>query len=389
MTMHERESLHARMNQLLRDPAAVISGLGSAEIDPRLLACQVQGQWWETLDELGVTLLFSREYEHLLLGMCPEPTGGLMTFMPMPHPSGIAVDRANQTVYVAATRNPNQVFELRPAQALTGRLDSPPVAFAGELLPVRSHYYPGCLYLHDLAIIQNELYANAVGQNCIIKLARDGHTPAAWWPACIDTDKGPILGQNQIQLNSIAAGPSLETSYFTASTDEITPARPGDLNFPVDGRGVVFSAATRQPVARGLTRPHSARLHFDKIWVCNSGYGEFGFIDNGRFETVAKLSGWTRGLCLVGQTAIVGTSRVIPRFRAYAPGLDIEKSICGLHAIDLNTGRIKASVTWEWGNQIFAIDWLPKSVSSGFPWIVSSEKSNHVEKMFYAYCNRS
>ena len=36
MTPHERESLHARMNQLLRDPAAVISGLGVALV-PRVL----------------------------------------------------------------------------------------------------------------------------------------------------------------------------------------------------------------------------------------------------------------------------------------------------------------------------------------------------------------
>jgi uncharacterized protein (TIGR03032 family) len=157
----------------------------------------------------------------------------------------------------------------------------------------------------------------------------------------------------------------------------------------VDGRGVVFSASTREPIVRGLTRPHSARLHFDKIWLDNSGYGEFGVVDDGKFETISRLPGWTRGLCLIGNTAIVGTSRVIPKFRAYAPGLDLEKSTCGLHAIDLKTGRIKASVTWEWGNQIFAIDWLPKSDSTGFPWIVSRDCQNRVEKMFYAFNNRT
>jgi hypothetical protein len=77
---------------------------------------------------------------------------------------------------------------------MTTRLDIDEVAFSGELLPVRSHYYPGCLYLHDLAMIQNKLYANSVGQNCIISLEADGGTPIAWWPNCIETPAGPIFG---------------------------------------------------------------------------------------------------------------------------------------------------------------------------------------------------
>ena len=43
--------------------------------------------------------------------------------------------------------------------------------------------------------------------------------------------------------------------------------RPGHLNFPVDGRGVIFSGRTRDVVATGLTRPHSARLHEGTITV--------------------------------------------------------------------------------------------------------------------------
>lgn len=383
-----RDQLHQHMNLKLRDPAEVIGGLGINDFDSRLLDTNVKGHWWETLDELNVTLLISREYEHLLIAMCPQAGGGRISYMPLPHPSGLAVDRVQKTVYVAATRNPNQVFELRPATGMSHRLDIESIEFERELLPFRSQYYPGSLYLHDLALIGDELHANSVGQNSIIKLATDGQTPAVWWPNCIETDAGPIFGLNHLQLNSIAAGPTLESSFFTASTDQVSQVRPGDLNFRVDQCGVVFSGATREPIVRGLTRPHSARLHSDKIYLDNSGYGEFGVVHDGKFEIIAKLPGWTRGLCLIGDTAIVGTSRVIPKFRSYAPGLDLEKSTCALHAIDLKTGQIQGSLTWEWGNQIFAIDWLPISDSTGFPWIVSRDRQSHVEKMFYAYQNR-
>ena len=130
---------------------------------------------------------------------------------------------------------------------------------------------------------------------------------------------------------------------------------------------MIFDGATREPMARGLTRPHSARLHRGRLWVANSGYGELGVIRDGAFVPVSRLPGWTRGLCFHGRVAYVGTSRVIPRFRQYAPGLDVETSTCGVHAVDIATGRILGSLTWPHGNQIFGLDWAPGGMTTGFP----------------------
>ena len=109
--------------------------------------------------------------------------------------------------------------------------------------------------------------------------------------------------------------------------------RPGDPSFPVDRRGVIFSGVSREAIARGLTRPHSARLWENRIWVDNSGYGEVGFIEGEKFRAVSRLAGWTRGLCFVRDVMFVGTSRVLPRFRQYAPGLDVDEGRCGIHAL--------------------------------------------------------
>jgi hypothetical protein len=120
------------------------------------------------------------------------------------------------------------------------------------------------------------------------------------------------------------------------------------------------------------------------LFVDNSGYGELCLVEGGRAEPVAKLPGWTRGLCIVGNIAFVGTSRVIPRFRQYAPGLDVEKSICGVHAIDLTTGKALGSVLWSTGNQIFAVESMPMSVSSALPF--STQRDSEKEKVvFYAF----
>jgi uncharacterized protein (TIGR03032 family) len=382
------ERLWARHNAEWRDPAQVISQWrDAAQVDGKLLEYRVRGQWWETLQKTGVTLLVTREYEHLLLGLCATAKGPRVSYHPLPHPSGLAVERQCGIVYVASTRNPNQLYELRPATGLEVRLDSTGCPRQDQpLIPLRSWFLPGCLYIHDLAFVGSHLYANAVGQNAVVELNPKGGYRRAWWPRCIEGNGSPVFGRNHLQLNSIAAGPSLSSSYFSASCDQIGTRRPGQRNFAVKGRGVIFSGRTRQPIARGLTRPHSARLLNGQIWVDNSGYGEVGVVRDGGFTAVARLPGWTRGLCSVGGVAFVGTSRVIPRFRHYAPGIDVETSQCAVHALESATGRWLGSISWPAGNQIFAIDWLPSTLSLGFAFATTGRRSRVAnQKLFYSF----
>ncbi|MBI5929243.1 MAG: DUF4915 domain-containing protein [Chloroflexi bacterium] len=371
-----------------RDTAQIASQWNdAAELDPKLLRYEVQGQWWATLANLGITLVVSREYEHLLMAMTVQNGDPHLSFMKLPHPSGLAVDADKGHLYVASTRNPNQVFELAAVHGHLDRLDMP---YEGPednpLVPVCSHYYPGCYYMHDLAFIGGALFANSVGQNAVVRLAENGRGERVWWPKCIETDDGPVFGQNHIQLNSIAAGAHIEHSFFSASADKISARRPGHRNFPVDKRGVIFSGQTREPIVHGLTRPHSARLHQDKLWVDNSGYGELCLVENGQLTIVARLPGWTRGLGFWGDIAFVGTSRVIPRFRQYAPGLEVENSLCGLHAVNIQSGDILGSIIWPYGNQIFAVEPLGHQITSGFPFPVGAKRATRREKLlFYSY----
>ncbi|MEI6043102.1 MAG: DUF4915 domain-containing protein [Chloroflexota bacterium] len=358
----------------------------AAETDPQLLRYTAQGTWWETLAELGITLLVTREYEHLVMALHAAGGTPAISYLRLPHPSGLAVDQQRQEVYIASTRNPNQVYDLKPVKGLMARLDVAPEALEKRpLIPVRSRFFPGCFYMHDLALIDGGLYANSVGQNVVVRLYEDGHAERVWWPHCIETEAGPVFGQNHLQLNSIAAGTDLASSYFSASTDKLSARRPGHKNFPVDKRGVIFSGASREPIVHGLTRPHSARLHEGQIWVDNSGYGELGVAEDSKFKAVIQLPGWTRGLCFCGKIAFVGTSRVIPRFRQYAPGLDVEASVCGLHAVDLVSGKILGSLIWPYGNQIFALDWISTSYSTGFPFSVGKRATLQEKMLFYSF----
>lgn len=358
---------------------------GADDVDPQLLRHRVRGPFWELLAEHDLTLLVTREYEHLVMALTatPEPRA---TFLRLPHPSGLAVDRERGSVHVASTRNPNQVYELRPAAGRLDRADAPgEAAEDAPLVPVGSRFYPGALYLHDLAFVGGRLHGNAVGENAVARLEGGGRHERVWWPKAVERGGEPDFSRNHLQLNSIAAGPDVKRSFFSASAESPGARRPGHRNWTVDGRGVIFSGRTREPVARGLTRPHSARLRDGQLWVDNSGYGELSLVEDGGAAAVARLPGWTRGLCFAGDLAFVGVSRVIPRFRQYAPGLDVDRSICGVFAVDVRTGTVTAGLTWPRGNQIFAVDWIPRSWSAGFPFRAGRRSAAAVKDLFYAF----
>jgi uncharacterized protein (TIGR03032 family) len=379
-----REAPETAANRAWRHPGQVVGCWdGAVEPDPAMLRYQTSGAFWESVEAAGITLLVTREYEHLLIAM--SVTGGkpLVSYLTLPHPSGIAVDRRRRLVHVASTRNPNQIWDLAAVDDLLPRKDAGRTRVqVPTLMPMRSRVFPGSLYIHDLALVGERLHANAVGHNSVIRISDDGFA-YAWWPRCAETAAGVAVQQNYLQLNSIAAGASLRTSYFSASTDRISRRRPGHVNFPVDGRGVVFSGATREPIARGLTRPHSARLRNGQVWLLNSGYGQYGRVDDGAFHSVASLPGWTRGLCFHRDVAFAGTSRVLPRFRRYAPGLRLEQAVCGVHAIDARSGRVVGSLTWPRGNQIFAVEWIPARMARSLPFVMGASKPPL--SLFYAY----
>ncbi|HLY37587.1 MAG TPA: DUF4915 domain-containing protein [Candidatus Binatia bacterium] len=376
-------SLHARADAAWRHPAAAaVQWANAGAIDERLLRHVVHGAFWEALAAERVTLLVTREYEHLVLALHAGTRGPRISYLPLPHPSGLAVDRRRGVVHVASTRNPNQIFDLVPARSWRPATGGGARPLADRpLVPRRVRFLPGGTYLHDLALVGGRLHANAVGRNAIVRLEPDGRAVRVWWPRCIS---GSLFDRNYLQLNSIAAGRTLRRSFFSASTDVPSARRPGHQNFPVDGRGVVFSGATRAPIVRGLTRPHSARLHGAQLWVANSGYGEIGVCADGRLTPVARPGGWTRGVAFAGDTLFAGTSRVLPRFAHYAPGLEPARCAAGVHALDPRSGRVLGSLVWPFGNQVFAIEAVPDSLTRGLP-LVAGQPAARAQRLFYGF----
>ena len=110
--------------------------------------------------------------------------------------------------------------------------------------------------------------------------------------------------------------------------------------------GCVIDVPSGEIVASGMSMPHSPRWYRDKLWVLNSGTGEFRDVDlrQGRFEPIAFCPGYLRGLAFVGDYAVVTLFKL--RDDVTFGGLSLDDQLrghgadvkCGLQVIDLRTG---------------------------------------------------
>jgi uncharacterized protein (TIGR03032 family) len=151
--------------------------------------------------------------------------------------------------------------------------------------------------------------------------------------------------------------------YVTALGETDTPA--GWRTDKARG-GVLLDVGSGEVITRGLSMPHSPRWYAGRLWVCESGTGTLGFIDphTRRYEPVAEVPGFTRGLDFAGNFAFVGLSQV--RESAVFSGIPITQRLsehertCGVCAIDLTTGIVVALLRFETAVQeVFAVTALP------------------------------
>ena len=177
---------------------------------------------------------------------------------------------------------------------------------------------------------------------CIAAVSDSHSFRPLWKPRFISR----LAAEDRCHLNGMAMQDG-RPLYATAVSR--SDAADGWRDRRADG-GVVIDVATGEIVAEGLSMPHSPRLHGGKLWLLNSGTGEFGHVDleAGRFEPVAFCPGYARGLAFAGSHAIVGLSQA--RENRTFSGLALDEALasrdtaprCGLAVIDLASGDMTA-----------------------------------------------
>ena len=149
-----------------------------------------------------------------------------------------------------------------------------------------------------------------------------------------------------MESNSINPEPINGLALMNGKAKYVTSVSESDVaegwrDYRVDG-GCVIDVESNEVILRGLSMPHSPRWYQNKLWLLNSGTGEFGYVDlkQGKFEPVVFCPGYLRGCVLHGDFAIVGISQ--PRHNKTFQGLPLDEKLaqkkaqprCGLLVID-------------------------------------------------------
>lgn len=232
-------------------------------------------------------------------------------------------------------------------------------------MPRRGHFLGPC-DTHDL--LENVqfggrrhelLFANT-NFDCIAALDPHYGFVPVWQPSWV----GELTGGDKCHLNGIGARDG-RLAFATACARSDAPM--GWRKAQQDG-GVAIDVESGAVICAGLSMPHSPRWHAGRLWLLNSGAGDFGCVDlaAGRFEAVTLCPGFARGLCFVGGHAVIGLSRLRPnafsstmplRSRLDAQGV---RERCGLLVVDLATGRIVHWLTIEGGvTELYDVGFLP------------------------------
>lgn len=304
------------------------------EEKPILNASSGLGNW---LREMGGSLAFTTyQSSRLFLLSAAEDGGTLALERIMGAAMGLAVDAKG--FWIANQQQAWRFSNLGPQ--IVGE-----TAFDAVYMP-RKGYFLGPCDAHDILAgvrfrgQQYELLFVNTHYSCIAALDDHYNFRPVWKP---DFISGISLG-DRCHLNGMCAKDG-ELAYATLCAQSDTPLGWKPMK---SGGGCVIDIADNEIVCDGLSMPHSPRWHDGKLWLLNSGDGDFGYVDFAahRFISVGQCPGFARGLCFVGDYAVVGVSKL--RENTFSSGLNIKvrlesqyiQEFCGLLVIDPKTGTL-------------------------------------------------
>lgn len=200
----------------------------------------------------------------------------------------------------------------------------------------------GAIDCHDIAMgevdgIPRPIFVNTLC-NCLATLSDTHSFRPIWRPRFISA----LVAEDRCHLNGLAMEGSRPAWVTAAGQSDMAD---GWRDQRQSG-GVLIDVASGEVAASGLSMPHSPRLHDGRLWLLNSGTGEFGHVDpkDGIFTALCFCPGFARGLAFVGQYAVIGLS--LPRHGGSFSGLDLDRMLaaksaaprCGLLIVNLRTG---------------------------------------------------
>jgi len=293
-----------------------------------------------TTYQAGQVITIGRNSRELAFGFCsfPQAMGVART------PSGLALASKHEVWSLNGQR------ELAAAIEPAGAYD---IAFL-----TRSCHITGPVMSHELAWCGGDLVVVNTLCNCLAVLEAPWSFKPIWKPPFIpDTTPSDRCHLNGLAITEDGSTPAYVTMHGISDIES------GWRDNKATG-GAVLEISTGRILTGDLSMPHSPRLHQGELYALNSGKGELLRIDrqSGEYEVVAQLPGFTRGLDLIGNIAVVGLSRI--RESAVFGGLPLQERQkdlrCGVAFVDLTRGELQGYCWFESGvEEIFSVLVIP------------------------------
>lgn len=272
-----------------------------------------------------------------------------------PRPMGIAIppDQEDKPSQIAlATREELLLFADAP---LLAHDYVEPGLYDALFLP-RVAYYTGRLNLHDLAFGGETLWMVNTRFSCLCTLSAQYNFVPQWKPWFI-TELAP---EDRCHLNGMTLVDG-QPRFVTALG--MTDTARGWTENKAFG-GVLIDIVQNETLRVGLAMPHSPRYRNGQIFLLNSGMGEFCVVDPLRkdYTAICALPGYLRGLCLVGNYALLGMSKI--REAHTFGGLPLQQRfqtlMSGVSIIDLTTGQCCGTLEFLDGcHELYDVQFLP------------------------------
>jgi uncharacterized protein (TIGR03032 family) len=315
----------------------------------------------EILERFGCSLLVTT-YQAGKLVMLRADKGVVNThFRTFPKPMGLALQGGWLAIGTA-----REIWEYHNVPAVAAKLP-PEGKHDSCFLPRRAHV-TGEVFIHEMARVRastgggardedHELWFVNTRFSCLCTFDRAHSFAPRWRPPFVTA----LAPEDRCHLNGLGLVDG-RVRYVTALGETDTPAgwRANKKN-----GGILMEVPSGAVVVRGLSMPHSPRWYRGKLWLLESGTGTIGTVDlsAGRYEAVAGVPGFSRGLDFLGDLAFIGLSQV--RESAVFSGIPLTERLtertCGVWVVNLVTGRTVAFLKFEDAVQeIFAVQVLPQ-----------------------------
>ena len=287
------------------------------------------------LSSVGGSLAFTTYQRGKIFLLGSKPNGTLsVSERSFPRCMGLAVSPDARSLYLATQVQIYRFDNLFEPGTLEDDADA--------LFAPHQTWITADIDIHDMGmgVDGHPVFANTLF-NCLATTAEGHSFRPVWQPPFIKR----IAPEDCCHLNGLALENG-QPRYVTcvSQSDVVDGWRDRRI-----GGGVVIDVTSGEVIASDLSMPHSPRIWDGKLWLLNSGTGEFGWIEGGKFHPLTFCPGYARGLTFAGHYAVVGLSRA--RDNRTFDGLPLQDALRS-HDVDARTGllvidtRTGAVVEW-------------------------------------------